>query len=52
MERLRDHTGEDPFARHARMAGGGFGSPGEGAKVYHAAARGQKGVRAERYSAA
>jgi CspA family cold shock protein len=43
-----DEGGEDLFVHHTGIAGSGFKSLGEGAKVEYEATRGKKGMQAER----
>ena len=47
-----DEGGEDLFVHHSGIAGGGFKSLDEGAKVSYEATRGQKGMQASNVSLA
>jgi cold shock protein len=47
-----DEGGEDLFVHHSGIAGNGFKSLEEGAKVSYEAARGQKGMQANNVSLA
>ena len=46
-----DEGGEDLFVHHTGIAGGGFKSLEEGAKVSYEATQGQKGMQADNVSA-
>ena len=46
-----DEGGEDLFVHHSGIAGGGFKSLDEGAKVSYEASQGQKGMQADNVSA-
>ena len=46
-----DEGGEDLFVHHSGIAGTGFKSLGEGAKVSYEATQGQKGMQADNVSA-
>jgi CspA family cold shock protein len=45
-----DEGGEDLFVHHTGIAGGGYKSLDEGAKVTYEATQGQKGMQAENVS--
>ena len=46
-----DEGGEDVFVHHSALAGNGFKSLDEGAKVSYEATQGQKGMQADNVSA-
>ena len=46
-----DEGGEDVFVHHSGIAGNGFKSLDEGAKVSYEATQGQKGMQADNVSA-